>query len=349
MSWEQEQHLLKTRCAQGRGFSQVYLTFSESGDLQAPHLQAIFQQCRSGDKATEGMEVWAFPRERVPSHEQLIGWAEGQIRYERDNGLSFGFESSVETFLMMYSKADSTLPQVRSPSLLPLPRRRCCCCCCCCCRRTPPPFREDELTMSAAQFGLLKKIHHLGCMYRIWRMDELFCRTSDSPHVHAIPDMISAELRQIVRKALESLERDILVELDKFLKPSGIPSKARAQMWAGLWQLIFVFKGLTKTFHEAGDPIDGKSVPVYSYKSCCPRRPPFFLFFPNGRQKGVGGNQTQLTNAKQRTPTFTSAGWQPRRCWLLYCPSMGATTVRRATCRLGWTAAASRRRRCGTA
>lgn len=86
-------------------------------------------------------------------------------------------------------------------------------------------------------------------------MDELFCRTSDSPHVHAIPDMISAELRQIVRKALESLERDILVELDKFLKPSGIPSKARAQMWAGLWQLIFVFKGLTKTFHEAGDPM----------------------------------------------------------------------------------------------
>jgi hypothetical protein len=121
MSWEQEQHLLKTRCAQGRGFRQVYLTFSESGDLQAPHLQAIFQQCRSVDKATEGMEVWAFPRERVPSHEQLIGWAEGQIRYERDNGLSFGFESSVEFFLMMYSKADSTLPQVRSPPFFPFP------------------------------------------------------------------------------------------------------------------------------------------------------------------------------------------------------------------------------------
>ena len=118
MRWEQEQHLLKTRCAVSRGFRHVSLTFSES-DLHAPHLPAIFQQCHSLDEATEGMEVWAFPRERVPSHEQLIGWAESQIRYERDTDLSFGFESSVEAFLMKYTKAgsSSTLPQVRSPPL----------------------------------------------------------------------------------------------------------------------------------------------------------------------------------------------------------------------------------------
>lgn len=89
-------------------------------------------------------------------------------------------------------------------------------------------------------------------------MDQIFCRIPDSPHAHALPAMIGAELRQIVRKALESLERDILAQLDKFLKPSGIPSKDRAPMWAGLWQLIFVLRDLTRTFYEAGDPMDGE-------------------------------------------------------------------------------------------
>lgn len=120
LRWEEEQHLLSTRCAAAvsRGFRHVSLTFSET-DLHAPHLQVIFQQCRSVDDDTaaadDGAEVWAFPRERVPSHEHLVEWAESQIRYERDNGLGIGFQSSVEAFVMMYTKAGSTLPQVRIP------------------------------------------------------------------------------------------------------------------------------------------------------------------------------------------------------------------------------------------
>lgn len=108
------------------------------------------------------------------------------------------------------------------------------------------------------QIGLLKKIHHMRCMYRIWRMEDLFCRTNESPDGFCLPPMIGAELRQIVRKALECLERDILGDLDKFLKPSGIPTKGRAPMWAGLWQLIFVLKDLTSTFHVADTPAHGK-------------------------------------------------------------------------------------------
>lgn len=112
--WEQEQALLRTKCAVGRGYQHVFLSFSEIDPL-APALPVIFQHCRSVNDGRGGVEVFAFPRERVPTHDQLIGWVENQIRYERSNGLGVGFESSIEAFVMAYSKAGSMLPQVRIP------------------------------------------------------------------------------------------------------------------------------------------------------------------------------------------------------------------------------------------
>ena len=112
IGWEQEQALLRTKCAVGRGYQHVFLSFSGIDPL-APSLPVIFQLCRSLD----GGEVYAFPRERVPTHDQLIGWVENQIRYERGNGLGMGFESSIEAFVMTYTKASSILPQVRADPL----------------------------------------------------------------------------------------------------------------------------------------------------------------------------------------------------------------------------------------
>ncbi|KAL2756789.1 hypothetical protein ACRALDRAFT_1080905 [Sodiomyces alcalophilus JCM 7366] len=155
-------------------------------------------------------EVIAFHRDWVPSYPSLIKWAERQILFERDVGYTAGFEGSIELFVMGYAKASatSTLPQAR----------------------------------------LMVKIHEMRCMYRIWRAGTLFWQHRQSPHYLPLPPLIQAELRQIVRQALESSERDILSDLDKFLKPSGISVNDRAPLWAGLWQLIFIFKDLVGYF-----------------------------------------------------------------------------------------------------
>ncbi|ROT39746.1 hypothetical protein SODALDRAFT_349886 [Sodiomyces alkalinus F11] len=157
-------------------------------------------------------DIIAFHRDWVPSYPSLIKWAERQILFERDVGYTAGFEGTIELFVMGYAKASatSTLPQAR----------------------------------------LMVKIHEIRCMYRIWRADTLFWHHRQSPHCLPLPPLIQAELRQIVRQALESSERDILSELDKFLKPSGISADDRAPLWAGLWQLIFVFKDMARMFND---------------------------------------------------------------------------------------------------
>lgn len=113
LGWAHEQALLRTKCAVGGGYQHAFLSFSEIDPL-APSLPVIFQHCRSLDGSRDGGDVYAFPRERVPTHDQLIGWVESQIRYERGNGLGMGFESSIEAFVMTYTKASSMLPQVRA-------------------------------------------------------------------------------------------------------------------------------------------------------------------------------------------------------------------------------------------
>ncbi|KAM0276128.1 hypothetical protein ACHAQH_007054 [Verticillium albo-atrum] len=181
-------------------------------DLQSPTLKTVFRKCHS---LNSGSEVIAFPRDRVPLHSQLVEWVEHQILAERHAGRSHGFEASIDTFVLKYIKAGTSrtaLPQIR----------------------------------------LVRKIHEMRCMYRIWKVDTLYWRHAQTSHHSPLPPFIHAELRQIVKSALESCERDILNELDKFLKPSGIPAKDRAPLWAGLWQLIFTFMDLTRTFKEVG-------------------------------------------------------------------------------------------------
>ncbi|KAG7108892.1 hypothetical protein HYQ44_012256 [Verticillium longisporum] len=178
----------------------------------SPTLKTVFRKCHS---LSNGSEVIAFPRDRVPLHSQLVEWVEHQILAERHAGRHYGFEATIDTFVLKYIKAGTSrtaLPQIR----------------------------------------LIRKIHEMRCMYRIWRVDTLYWRHAQTSHHSPLPPFIHAELRQIVKSALESCERDIFNELDKFLKPSGIPAKDRAPMWAALWQLIFTFKDLTQTFKEAG-------------------------------------------------------------------------------------------------
>ncbi|KAM0329846.1 hypothetical protein ACHAQA_004011 [Verticillium albo-atrum] len=210
LRYNQEQAVLRTKCAFGEGVRDVFLSFSDI-DLQAPTLKTVFRKCHS---LNDGSEVIAFPRDRVPSHGQLVEWVEHQILAERHAGRIHGFEGSIDTFVLKYVRSGTSrkaLPQAR----------------------------------------LMRKIHEMRCMYRIWKMDTLYWRHAQTAHHTPLPPFIHAELRQIVKSALESCERDILGELDKFLKPSGIPAKDRAPMWAGLWQLIFTFTDLTRTFKEA--------------------------------------------------------------------------------------------------
>lgn len=60
-----------------------------------------------------------------------------------------------------------------------------------------------------------------------------------------LPYSVHEELRHIAKKAMESLERDILSELDACMTQSGVvESNEKPLLWACLWQLIFVYRQL---------------------------------------------------------------------------------------------------------
>ena len=60
-----------------------------------------------------------------------------------------------------------------------------------------------------------------------------------------LPYSVHEELRHIAKKAMESLERDILSELDGCMTQSkAVQPFEKPLLWVCLWQLIFVYRQL---------------------------------------------------------------------------------------------------------
>ncbi|KAI8158027.1 hypothetical protein K4K54_010322 [Colletotrichum sp. SAR 10_86] len=96
------------------------------------------------------------------------------------------------------------------------------------------------------QFSLLEKVHIFKSAYKICRAQTLFFVQPNGKGVEELPLPAQAELRGVARAALESSERDILSELDRYLKTPKISDQDRPAVWAALWQLMFVYRDLLR-------------------------------------------------------------------------------------------------------
>ena len=88
----------------------------------------------------------------------------------------------------------------------------------------------------------------MNCFYRIWKTHSFWCRDPSNKLV-SLPLSVQAELRLIALKALESLEHDILKQLDDCLAQQGtVKTQDKLAIWASMWQLILLYRDLLKGF-----------------------------------------------------------------------------------------------------
>ena len=94
------------------------------------------------------------------------------------------------------------------------------------------------------QFTLVNQVHRLNCMYRIWRERSFRCSDGLKPPI-PLPLPAQSALRHIAKRAMESLELDILNELDNCFVPKNAVTKQESlAVWVSLWQLIFIYVDL---------------------------------------------------------------------------------------------------------
>ncbi|KAJ5000261.1 hypothetical protein K4K48_002911 [Colletotrichum sp. SAR 10_66] len=100
---------------------------------------------------------------------------------------------------------------------------------------------------------LAQKAHVVKCMYKIYRSRTLYFFQANK--LQELPGPAHAEIRGVARSALESSERDLLAELDKFFKTQKqkLDDKERPIVWAALWQLMLVYRDLLRNMKPFGN------------------------------------------------------------------------------------------------
>jgi hypothetical protein len=89
----------------------------------------------------------------------------------------------------------------------------------------------------------------MNCFFRLWRKSLFWCR-DPANNIVKLPLSVQAQLRNIARKALYSLEHDVLKELDECLTQQGPPKpEERIAIWASMWQLLLMYRDLILAFH----------------------------------------------------------------------------------------------------
>lgn len=84
----------------------------------------------------------------------------------------------------------------------------------------------------------------MNCFFKIWSTRSFWCRDPANKLVN-LPLSVQAELRHIARKALESLEHDVLKQLDDCLAQQGpLRPQEKMAIWASMWQLILMYRDL---------------------------------------------------------------------------------------------------------
>lgn len=90
----------------------LYLT----NDPKSSPLEVTVQAYRpqEEDDGTGGVRLADFPRDKVPSHEELQGWVEEEIKREHTTK----FRSSLQSFMLAYKQDGKGLPRVSHSSFM---------------------------------------------------------------------------------------------------------------------------------------------------------------------------------------------------------------------------------------
>lgn len=88
----------------------------------------------------------------------------------------------------------------------------------------------------------------MNCFFKIWKARAFVCNQDTKM---AVPPTVQAQLRNIARSALNSLEHDILKELDDCVTQQGKPKdQERLAIWMSLWQLMLMYREILNQFGQ---------------------------------------------------------------------------------------------------
>ncbi|KAI3542671.1 hypothetical protein CABS03_00955 [Colletotrichum abscissum] len=147
------------------------------------------------------------------SQEQLVKWAERQVLPEDHRT----FEGGIESFIRLYSK--------------------------------PSQCSRYSVVSHRPQMQLLQKVHTFKSMYKVYRTPNFYFAPSDNSPITELSFSAQAQMRGVAKSALEASERDILAELDKYLK-NKMEINDRPAVWAALWQMMLIYRDLLKNIRS---------------------------------------------------------------------------------------------------
>lgn len=88
----------------------------------------------------------------------------------------------------------------------------------------------------------------MNCFFRILKARSFWC-LDPTNKLTTLPLSVQAQLRNIARRAIYSLEHDILKEMDETIAQQGVPQpQERIAIWASMWQLILMYRDLLQGF-----------------------------------------------------------------------------------------------------
>lgn len=217
----------------------IELSFS-SGKAHKP-LKLTLQEHLSGTEKTLVLGRYdLLPKDMVEWSEQMM-----------DDNDRESFEVAIEDFIKRYSQPVRTAMQEPNGEL-----------------KRPLVSRHLENAKSVVyrlthgaprQTELLNKVHSLKAMCRIIRCDEYtIVKSNGVPTSQPLAPGPKAELRSIACSTLETVESDILAELDRCLRSKidadqgklKTGQESRPALWATFWQLIFVYDHLLDCSHN---------------------------------------------------------------------------------------------------
>ncbi|KAI0151917.1 hypothetical protein F4776DRAFT_1851 [Hypoxylon sp. NC0597] len=106
---------------------------------------------------------------------------------------------------------------------------------------------------------LVRQVHNLRCMYRIWRQERLYCQRFPDSGLEELPNQIRQDLRRIILFRMKTLELDILDKLWKILEK---PQHDRLPLWACMMQVILMYRDIfaLNRSEDIGDALQVQSL-----------------------------------------------------------------------------------------
>ncbi|KXH66471.1 hypothetical protein CSAL01_09129 [Colletotrichum salicis] len=192
-------------------------------DSSRPGLKATLRNYTCSSSNHGGCTFTRNPENRALTQDGLVDWASQYVSSEDHRT----FEGRIEYFIKQYAM---------------------------------PSHYNPYNTAQRPKTQLLQKVHKLNAMCKIYRSPTLYFIRSGENKISELPLPAQAEIRSIARSVIESSERDILADLDRYLKPtkSKMDNHERPAVWAALWQLIFIYRDLlrnVKPWHGNAEPL----------------------------------------------------------------------------------------------